>query len=102
MAVPRRLGDRDDVRDGALLLERPEPRAQPAVADLHLVRDADAARLANVAEGMLEVPVRGEDAAPVAEHRLADEGRRPGRGIAHELGVAGAGVWLVRPDRPPV
>ena len=39
MAVAHRLGDGDDVGHHALLLEAPEPVAEPAVADLHLVGD---------------------------------------------------------------
>ena len=39
MPVTERFGDRDQVGHDALLLEAPEPAAQPTEPDLHFVRD---------------------------------------------------------------
>ena len=47
MAIPHRLPQRDNIRHHPLGLERPPVRPDPPKPDLHLVRDADPARVAN-------------------------------------------------------
>jgi hypothetical protein len=115
MAVAHRLGNRDHVRLDALLAKAPEVVAQPAVADLDLVGDADPARGPDRAVHRLEVAVGEQDAPGVAVHRLGDERRRRlGRrleavddreGVADVARAAlraavGAGVGIRRIDQP--
>ena len=65
----------DDVGDDVLLLESPEPVAEPAVGDLHLVGDRQAAAGAHRRVDLLQVAVGQRHAAGVAVHRLGDERR---------------------------
>ena len=73
--VAGRLRDRDDVGDHILLLESPEPVAEPAVGDLDLVGDRQAAAATHRRIHLFQVMVGQRHAARVAVHRLRDERR---------------------------
>ena len=96
VAVADGLGHRHDVGHRALLLETPEPFAETAVADLHLVGDRQPPTGAHRGVDLLQVAVGQRHAAGVAVDALADESRRgPARGhhrldAGHRVGgVAG-------------
>ena len=99
VAVAERLAHRDDVRDGAVDLERPPRRPDAPEPDLDLVGDRDGAGGAGRLERAGEEPGRWDDLPGRAERRLRDDGpdrtaRR--RGVGERRGqVRGVG----RPGR---
>ena len=89
--VAGRLRDRHDVGHHALLVKSPEPLAETAVADLHLVGDGEPAARPHRGVHLRQIAVGQRHAAGVAVHGLADEPRgRPARGdqlldLAHRV-----------------
>src|SRR4029079_6523393 len=63
----------DDVRHDALLLERPEVRADAPQAGLHLVGDAHAAYRADMPIDRIEIAGRRHDLSADARTGLRDE-----------------------------
>src|SRR6266487_3912911 len=73
IAVADRLPEDDDVGYDALRLKTVAVRANAAVGGLHLIGDADAARLAHVAVDGGEIPRWKDDLSPDAGAALRDE-----------------------------
>lgn len=76
MAVAHALGDGDDIRHDALLLEAPEIMPEPGIADLHFVGDAEAAASAYLRIELFEIAFRQWNAAGIAVDRFGDEARK--------------------------
>ena len=92
-AVADALGHRDDVGHDALQLEAPERVAGAPEAGLHLVRDAEAARLAHEAVRLGQEAVGERRRAADALDRLGEKGgdaagRRAADDVGDVLGVA--------------
>ena len=74
MPVADGLAQSDDIGDDALRLEAPEVRANASKTYLHLVCNADAARVTHVAVRLLEIVLGQHNLTTTAEQRFADEG----------------------------
>ena len=77
MTVAHAFGDGDDVGHYTLLFKTPEIVAEPAIADLHLVRDSHSTALAYQPVNFLEVSMWQRDPAGVAIDALGDEASDP-------------------------
>ena len=78
-AVADALGHSHDVGNNALRFKSPEMRAGAAKAGLHFVRDADAARRADVFISMFQITVRKNHAAADALNRFGNESSHAAR-----------------------
>uniref|UniRef100_A0A2M3ZMA9 Putative secreted peptide n=1 Tax=Anopheles braziliensis TaxID=58242 RepID=A0A2M3ZMA9_9DIPT len=98
--VPHRFGDRHDVRDDLVRLERPVVRTDAPKPDLHLVRDRHTAGRPDRLVDAAEVVGRWNNLATAALQALRDEGGHTGRAALEQpLHLAGVQLAQIRPGR---